>query len=120
MGSRVLFALAIAALLAGAPRAGAAPAAAPLKLHTTDGWKAQLPSDWSLARHQRYGLAKHIGRWRFESPNGNWKLSIRVAPDSGADYRKAAEENIGRLRKKLGALDQMARARGTPRPTTHD
>ena len=24
------------------------------------------------------------------------------------------------LRKKLGALDQMARARGTPRPTTHD
>lgn len=67
---------------------------------TTAGWKARLPSDWTLATHKK-GDAEHLGRWRFASPNGNFKLSIRVASDAGGDHRALAERNLARLGARL-------------------
>ena len=98
MGARALFVFSGVALLYLVSPAEAGPLVVPLKWTTTDGWKAQMPGDWRLARHKPYGPQKHLGRWRFESPHRNWELSIRVAPDAGEDYQKAAADNIERLK----------------------
>ena len=101
MGARAFFVFSGVALLYLVSPAEAGPLVVPLKWTTTDGWKAQMPGDWRLARHKPYGPQKHLGRWRFESPHRNWELSIRVAPDAGEDYQKAAADNIERLKRRL-------------------
>ena len=63
----------------------------------TKGWKADLPSDWTVDAKFKTEGAPDRGVWVYASPNRNLKVRVRVRLDRGEPIAKVVEENLKRL-----------------------
>jgi hypothetical protein len=67
----------------------------------TQGFKVQVPADWTLKKTRKYGLAQHQGLWVYSNPNGHLKMRVRRSEDKGEAFAKAVEANMDRLLKRM-------------------
>ena len=85
---------------------------------TTALWSAEVPVTWSKGK--KVVRATHT-RWVFASPTRNYQFRVNVAKDTGGDFKKLAEANLERMKKRMSALQILSQEYGTSegRPYLH-
>lgn len=64
---------------------------------TTQSWQAKIPGDWKQVTRRKYSGDERIGRWVYESPNGNLRLRVNVAADTGGAFADHHKTTLARM-----------------------